>query len=474
MSPHRIDADVCIVGGGSAGLTLAAELAGSGREVLVLERGPRRRRSRRADHETFEWDGASLPMSIRARRIGLGGDGLLWGGAAVEFDPSDFEPQPWRPGWPIGHPDLAPFYDRARRHLSVGSSRPTRDLGDGVTLKPIDRSPVRFGVDLPDRRVRLRTRTTRIVTRAGRVDHLVVVDGEGVESTVHPRDVVLAAGGVETPALLLASGVGPPLMGRFFADHPYLTIPFLPPPGVTVAGVVDREMLTPAHALWVLSDAVRTEASLPGAAAFLMPYRRPELWDRRGVEAWQDLWWARRKGEPPPRPLATAWRAAAGVRPVLRARRDQRTEWSRPALRVVVEPVPQPDSRVTLAARRDRHGLPVPRVDWRIGDREREAMERLVVGVSSVAERQGWGPLEFPEGMGWPARVESGHHHMGATRMGASAGDGVVDRDCRVFGVDNLFVAGPSVFPGFGYANPMLTMIALTIRLADHLAGRTP
>ena len=72
----------------------------------------------------------------------------------------------------------------------------------------------------------------------------------------------------------------------------------------------------------------------------------------------------------------------------------------------------------------------------------------------------------WPEDLGW------GHHHMGTTRMNASPRFGVVDSDCAVHGVEGLYVAGSSVFPTGGYVNPTLTIVALAIRLADHLRDK--
>jgi choline dehydrogenase-like flavoprotein len=92
----------------------------------------------------------------------------------------------------------------------------------------------------------------------------------------------------------------------------------------------------------------------------------------------------------------------------------------------------------------------------------------LVSGIGVAAARDGWGPLD-PGPL--DAAVEAGAHHMGATRMHDSPEHGVVDADCRVHGTTNLYVAGPSVFPTYGYANPMLTVVALALRLADHLIG---
>jgi choline dehydrogenase-like flavoprotein len=138
------------------------------------------------------------------------------------------------------------------------------------------------------------------------------------------------------------------------------------------------------------------------------------------------------------------------------------------------EQAPNPDSRVSLSQRRDALGLPEIKLDWRLGEQDRRS---LVTHMHSLAQE--FGAL----GMGrmviavkddgiWPAEVSGGNHHMGTTRMSDDPKRGVVDRNSRVHGMDNLYVAGSSVFPTCGSANPTLTIVALTLRLAGELRER--
>lgn len=135
------------------------------------------------------------------------------------------------------------------------------------------------------------------------------------------------------------------------------------------------------------------------------------------------------------------------------------------------EQAPNPASRVTLGRQRDHLGQRRARLDWRLTGLDRESI-RAAHGILDQAVREaGIGRVERPLGDERPpALIGGGCHHMGTTRMHPSPRRGVVDPDCRVHGVANLFVAGSSVFPTVGYANPTLTITALTVRLADHLA----
>lgn len=144
------------------------------------------------------------------------------------------------------------------------------------------------------------------------------------------------------------------------------------------------------------------------------------------------------------------------------------------ALYVRAEQAPNPLSRVTLAAERDALGVPRARLEWRLEELDQRSVERTVALFGETLGRTGIGRV-----FSRPAtdrrfldRVGGGYHHMGTTRMGVDTRSSVVDRQCRVHGVDNLYVAGSSVFATSGYANPTLTIVALAPRLADHLAGK--
>jgi len=153
-----------------------------------------------------------------------------------------------------------------------------------------------------------------------------------------------------------------------------------------------------------------------------------------------------------------------------------------------VEQEPNPASRVTLSDRRDALGLPTVVLDWRLGEIERSTLRRTLrilaaecgrTGIGRVREIdddipalstfQRRGPGRIP---GWPVGMRGSYHHMGTTRMAADPRRGVVDANCRVHGVANLYVAGSSVFPTCGHANPTLTIVALATRLAGHLRSR--
>jgi choline dehydrogenase-like flavoprotein len=143
-------------------------------------------------------------------------------------------------------------------------------------------------------------------------------------------------------------------------------------------------------------------------------------------------------------------------------------------LMTIVEPTPDPESRVTLSTERDRLGMPRVRVNWRLDHRVRHTFDRTAALLRDALEASGVARVVLdPPILGgeWPATFEreGTWHHMGTTRMHESPRQGVVDPDCRVHGMGNLYIAGSSVFPTAGANYPSLTLVALATRLADHL-----
>lgn len=140
---------------------------------------------------------------------------------------------------------------------------------------------------------------------------------------------------------------------------------------------------------------------------------------------------------------------------------------------MICEPSPDPHSRVTLADDRDRLGMPRVRVNWRLGDQVKRTFDRSLAIVADELASAGVGEVT-PDapllGREWPAALEGTWHCMETTRMHDSPKQGVVDRHCRIHGMSNMYIAGSSVFPTAGATGPTFTLVALSLRLADHIA----
>jgi choline dehydrogenase-like flavoprotein len=470
-----LEADLCVIGAGAAGLTVATQLAAAGRSVIVLERGTKRAGKKAHADNRFDSVGAPLGPPSNTRRFALGGAGRMWGHTLAELTTADLGPASWRDfAWPFGRSELDPYTERARTLLSaepggeVGVEAPTPE----VVVAHFTRSPVTFPLPdaLPDGLdLRLGVRTTRLIAREGTVVRAEARDQRGRTFEVAAHRFVLAAGAIENAVLLLVSGLGTYHVGRHFAEHPQILVP-IGRRHSEVAGRIPPGLSHPPGGAWVLAETLREREALPGAAAYLVPHREPALWSKPRVLAAGTLFHALYHRDLPPQPLRTLGRTLAAFPDLIRVARSRRDD-PHLALRVTLETVPDPESRVTLSSTTDRFGIPLPRIDWRIGPGTARSLQRLIQAMPAVADQGGWGPLAIPADLGWPAQMTPGAHHIGTTRMAADPGKGVVDPNCRIHGLDNAFVAGSSVFPTSGWANPLLTIVALAVRLSDHLVA---
>jgi choline dehydrogenase-like flavoprotein len=138
------------------------------------------------------------------------------------------------------------------------------------------------------------------------------------------------------------------------------------------------------------------------------------------------------------------------------------------ALYARAEQIPNLASRVTLSPRRDALGMPLARLDWRLSDGDTTNVTAWLARLDAALRHTRQGGVVGPTA-GWESHISGGPHHMGTTRMSVDPRHGVVDANCRVHGVENLFVAGSSVFSTGGWANPTFTLVGLALRLGDHL-----
>lgn len=514
---EAIEADICIIGAGAAGITLARELSGSPLRVCLLESGGFEPDSRtqalyRAESEGLQID----PEESRLRMFG--GSTNHWTGWCRPLEPIDFEKRDWLPnsGWPFDKSHLDPFYERATDVLELPSARfdsSAWESGEKRALKFTDglaadsmfqlSPPTMFGrayrsgiADARNVTAYLHANVVEIVTceSGARVTRLLVKTLEGKQLSASASIYVLAAGGIENARLLLASngaqrcGVGNTrdLVGRFFMEHPYFysarlelgarapslalyAIPSTNPPSRNAAAV----------GMFTFTEQLQRAEQLVACAVrpVLQPaYAARDEFFAAGPKSARRIVDAVRERRMPLRPAGDLINVARGAREIgLVLARRLAESFSRAtsiALRTVVEATPDPDSRVTLDDKRDRLGSRSARVNWKLGEAQRRSSARMHQLLGNALARANVGKISLlPESgdTGWPSSLSCGGHHSGTTRMHRSAAEGVADENCRVHGVSNLFIAGSSVFPTIGYANPTLTIVALALRLADHV-----
>jgi choline dehydrogenase-like flavoprotein len=504
-----ITADVCVVGAGPAGITLARELSGSGLNVAVLESGGLERDAKTASLKQAGRSGYPYFRLERARERYLGGTSNHWlrsvGLRARPLDAIDFEARSWLPhsGWPFDKAHLDPYYARAHEVCGLGpydydpmtwqepGSREPLSLSDDVATTVFQFGPrdrfIRLGQELAASsgvRFYVHTNVLGIETaEAGHVGRLRLATLQGRRFSATARAYVLAAGGLENPRLLLLSNATQPaglgnqndLVGRYFMEHLNVRSAVMRPARpelIHQSGFYRRHPVqsTAITGMLSLSEAALRREQVPNGTFYFLPKHAPRVTESfRSLGA---LASAARDRFIPPDPIAHLRDLPAATRDVagLVYRRLRHREPDVFELVTMAEQTPNPASRVTLSDKRDALGLRRLDLDWRFSQIDLDGIVRSQEVVAEALQDAGLGAVEMQIGRGRPFPLIHGQwHHMGTTRMHESPREGVVDATGRVHGVSNLYITGSSVFPTGGYCNPTLTLIALAIRLADEL-----
>lgn len=514
------EADICIVGAGPAGLTLARHFANSPVKVVLLESGGL----------DFEWWPQNLsrgvlvgdpyePLHIcRVRQFGGTTHRAGWGGWCKPLVPRDFAARSWVPssGWPISYEDLASYYPEAARQLNLPAqfswaARPLPgDDGSELWSEPCALTPTpQQGtaayeelLNAPNVRVLLHATAGRLALAddSDAIGHLPVYRHDRRQFCVRAQYFVLAAGAIENARMLLASnerwpaGIGNQhdLVGRYFMEHPHVRWGhFVAPNSAAFVALhnprvaqqaLARGLTNPSHQVsvagLVVDPAVQERRRILSSRSWIKPVGAAGFGP--ATQALQDITFWFRKGRIPPHLLSGIGAIASNGHEVTDAiitrlfpRKDEHCFFD---IDTIVEQEPQFGNRVTLDSARDRFGMPRARLEWRISplvqktiDETKEIIKNAIldIGLAEIPARSdGKSSVPAPS-----EQVRCVRHHIGTTRMGASEKYGVVDADCRVFGVPNLYVAGSSVFPTGGNDMPTMTIVALSRRLGDHLGS---
>lgn len=442
----------------------------------------------------------------------------------VPLNEIDFEKRAWVPysGWPFGKSHLDPFYERALRLGGAGPfahDAPSWRGNHAELLPPNARLLTmisQFGArtvftrDYPEQlardeniRVYLNATLLELVLNGNAVQHARIGVAPDYEFQISAKIFVLAAGGIENARLLLLSdrsqsnGLGNQygLVGKFFMDHPSLRLGVITPASRTLfrsAGLYDHHLVNGVHVMGKLTfheEVMRREEMLnicatltprgrgyeshaartlkrmvhSGSANVAAKVLRSELrsllarWDEVLLKGYERL--VKRK-------LRYFENKGGWSRLRNNERRFRKFE-----VTCLAEQAPNPENRVSLSNDLDRFGQRKVELHWRWSELDLRSLRRAQDILKEEIALHGLGKFETQLELecGRPPRFTSPHHHIGTTRMHANSKEGVVDANCQVHGISNLYVAGSSVFPTGGFANPTLTIIALAVRLSYHL-----
>ncbi|HJQ09598.1 MAG TPA: GMC family oxidoreductase [Gemmatimonadaceae bacterium] len=501
-----LEGDICIVGAGASGITIAREFNNSPVKVLLLEGGGFEFDPRMQDLYRGEIVGLPyFPLQAAAMHY-FGGTTNHWAGWCSPYEAIDFEKRDWVPhsGWPIKRADLDPYYRVARTILDLpfdkwdaadyenGDAMRAPLLGDSKLMwtKMWQFSPpTRMGVKYRDEIVKspnihLYTNANVVEVEANEgvksIQLVHIRTFEGKEYRARAKRFVLACHTIQNARLLLASnrqakaGLGNDndLVGRYFMEHFEMPCGELALANPTSTGTRLYEFVElggpPRGEIAVTPKAQRENRILHGTASVeagnygdVVPstFQLMDTATMNAQRAWEK---AGRKGDPP---IA---RKSAETAP--RTQGPQRFYH----LTTRQEQAPNPDSRVTLSNEKDALGVPRAKLDWRVTDLDKHSMRTFYHILGREMGRTNTGRVQIKEWLlgddkTWPSFISGGWHHMGTLRMSTDPKQGVTDANCRVHGIANLYIGGAAVYPTAGAVNPTLTLVALSLRLADYL-----
>jgi choline dehydrogenase-like flavoprotein len=507
-------AETLIIGSGAVGLTMAVHLARAGRRVILLEAGGRGVETASQD---FFRNAQSRDRQLRGLHLGrfraLGGTTNFWGGQLLPFDPIVFEERPWVAdvGWPITRRELDPYYERGYELLGMG-----QHLTDEMVWRRLNLAPPSLGDDVevffsvwapePNFAVLFRKEigsseklyafinapvvALELDQSGERVTSALVRTVAGTERRFSAQRVIVANGTIEIARLLklpLADGrqgpwAGNRWLGRGFVDHiDCIGAEVTPLDKQRFHDLFDNAYFDRIKYMpkLKLSEKVQREQELPSVTAqFLFKSKLLEHLGNAKLLA-HALLQRRFQGQlvPELRSFLSGLRVAFPM--VVRYLRDRRMY--NPAdqgiyLGLITEQIPIEESAIHLTRKCDHLGMPIIEVDWRIDGREIESMAALGERVARYLERHQLASVRLDPDLvardrAFLLKGVDTAHQMGMARMADSPAEGVVDRNLKVFGTRNLFVAGAAVYPTTGFENPTFTAIALGLRLADAICA---
>jgi choline dehydrogenase-like flavoprotein len=447
------------------------------------------------------------------RERAVGGTTTIWGGQAYPFLPEDFSSRPnlGISGWPLTYEDLVPYYKRAEMVVGTDHDLPydykpwaERDIDTADLAKDKLRLLVTKWSNTPNFfllhgntlsqsenvTVLYHASAVEIVPSPGldSVQEVAICSLSGKRGTVKARQFIAAGGSLEATRLFLASrrfhpaGLGNEndLVGRYIQDHISAVVgEIIPTSRKHFHEVFDpfyrngfkylpRILVEPAHA--------RDQNTLHASGQIVFSESSESV-----LNTLKSILRKVKKGELPKfgeiKTLLNPSQWVLMAKSLYRWRVEKRgisAEDTPIWLEILSEQLPQPESRVTLSDQDDFMGMPRLKLDWKIPELTRDTIVRSAQTFQEEFARSGLGELKLEAWLDDPtdnSSLKDVFHQAGGLIMGESNWEGVVDPNCKVFGVDNLYVASSAVFPTSSFANTTLTIMALSVRLSDRIAS---
>jgi len=490
-----IEGDICIIGAGAAGISMALEWINTPYNVILLEGGGFDYEAAMQDLYRGKATGQRYYPLESARLHYFGGTTGHWAGFCSVFEPIDFEKREWVPhsGWPIKRSDLDAFYVRAQKNLDLGPYEYNyeywRENDPSMVSLPFDPEavfnkiwqfspPTRFGekykdtiVNAPNIHLYTYANVTDITANehASAIKQVTVKNLAGKQHTVKAKCFVMACCSIQNARMLLASNKQAPKglgndndnVGRYFMEHLEIKSAemWFPEPDPLKLYSIEYGK-TKWRAELAISAKKQEEYKILNGTASFTP-----LEAAKHQPAFIDIW---KSSDPKERAKAF------GKFDVTKGD-ERKNGYTAYELFTRVEQAPNPDSRITLDTETDALGVRRAMLHWELTPLEKRSIRTIyeIIGQQlGIADKGRVRLMEYlrdENDTSWPEFTGGGWHHMGTTRMGDDPKTSVVDANCKVHGIANLFVAGSSCYVTAAAPNPTLTLVALTLRLSDHL-----
>ena len=495
-----IEGDICIIGAGAAGISMAMDWIGTPHKVILLEGGGFAYDDKVQELYAGKTTGQRY-YPLKSSRLHLfGGTTGHWAGFCAPFDEIDFDKRDWIPysGWPITRKDLDPYYIRAHKDLELGPyeydwkywQKQNPELipllkDESVVWNKVWQfsPPTRFGEKYKDTIVK--AKNIHLYTYANVVDitanenvsaikEVIVKNYAGRQHTVKAKHFILACCSIQNARILLASNKQAPKglgndndnVGRFFMEHLEIKSAelYLLKPNPLKLYSFNWGVTKARCELSITKDQQYKHKILNGTSSLeslaLVKKMKPMI----------ELW----STEDPQKNLEVAMQSFGEVAEATK-NIPVDTLTKSYELFTRIEQAPNPDSRVTLDTEKDSLGMPRASLNWVLTPLEKHSIRKIYELIGQQVGREGVGRVKLMEYLqdekdnAWPDFAGGGWHHMGTTRMSSDPKTGVVDADCKVHGIANLHIAGASCYATASSPNPTLTLVALSLRLSDKI-----
>lgn len=495
----QIEGDICIIGAGAAGISIALELEHTFKKIILLEGGGMEYDDRIQELYNGKITGHPYYPMKASRLHYFGGSTGHWGGMCSTFDDIDFEKRDWveNSGWPIKREDIAKYYPKATSILDLGPCEWNLDywLKQDPDFKPLPLDekviwtkmwqfspPTRFGKKYKDAIVNSKTIQLHIYANVVDLDatesinsitQVTVKNYAGKQHTVKAKNFILACSAMQNARVLLACNKQAPkglgndndLVGRYFMEHAEIKTGELWLNHTDKLKLYLMEQFTKVRAELAISPEKQRELQVLNGSISLMPL---ELSDKTipSVKLWSN--------DDPRKSLDTFKKYSTLDKRNFIQRFFSKSIYQSYGLFTRVEQLPHPESRVVLSNEKDELGIPRANLFWALSPIDKKTVFTINKLLGQQIGAAGIGRVKLKEflldgDVQLPDYTSGGWHHLGTTRMSDDPKHGVVDANCKIHGIDNLYVAGSSCYTTGGAVNPTLTVVAISLRLANHI-----